>query len=241
MRLYSRQLRWANSSGSDLIAMLLAYNAWAYAHSNGHFGESNNRTERERMKRTEREWANKFCLDIDALHECHVQINEIKIRLERLNIVPSTGVHSIRWDDNVKATILKVVIAGGFYPNFFARASLTQDNYEREVFKCIGTRDPRNTVYYTAFDRDHVRCLYSKSVKQIFIDNEIVPAENATNVQVNFDAGSNKTFVTFKNSSDTDYSYENGSELMPGKMRTEVYKSIKMQQLRINSELKAMK
>lgn len=241
MRLYSHQLRWANKSGSDLIAMLLAYNAWVFACSNQRFGVANDRAAREKMKHAERQWANKYCLDIDALHECYVQVNEIKNRLKRMNIEPSTGIDSIRWNDNEKAIILKVVIAGGFYPNYFARASLSSDQYEREALRILGTRDPRNTVYYTGFDRDYVRCLYTENLKKIFIENNVIPPESAANLQIIFDPGSNKTFVTFKNNSNDNYCSKYGTELMPGKICTEVYKSIKMQQLRIPSVLWIMR
>lgn len=218
--------------------MLHAYNAWSYSHNHGLFGESNTRAARERMKRNERQWADKFCLDVDALHECHVQVNEIKRRLERMKIKSGVGLNYVQWNDNEKAIILKVVIAGGFYPNFFARTLLTTTDYADLGFKSIGTRDPRKTVYYTGFDREHIRCLYTKSIKRVFIDNGIVPHEK--NVQVNFDFGSNKTFITFKNDED-DHSYENGIELMPGKVCTEVYKSLKMRNLRINTEFWIMK
>lgn len=237
--MYSQQLRWANSSGSDLVAMLHAYNAWSYSHNHGIFGESNTRAARERMERTERDWAERFCLDIDALHECHVQVNEIKSRLERVKIKSGVGLNYVQWNDNEKSIILKVVIAGGFYPNFFARSLLNNDDYASGGFQSIGTRDPRNTVYYTGFDRDHIRCLYKKTIKRIYVENDVVP--NEKNVQVNFDFGSNKTFITFKNDEDDDYCYENGTELMPGKVCTEVYKALKMRQLRMNTEFWIMK
>lgn len=241
LRLYSQLLRWSNSSGSDLFAMLHAYKTWLYSHSNAFFGTAKNRNERERMKRAEREWANKFCLDVDALQECHVQINEIKCRLERMNIKSGQGVNSIQWDDNEKSIILKVVIAGAFYPNFFVRSSINSDDYIKTAFQSIGTRDPRNTIYYMGFDRDHIRSLYKKSIKHVFIQNGVVPEEMDKNVKVNFDYGSNKTFVTFVNDDDRDYEFENGSELMPGKVCTEVYKSLKMRELRIPTEFWIMK
>lgn len=238
LRLYSEQLRWANGSGSDLIALLHAYQTWLHLHNQGVFGEKRTRTERENMKRDERKWAKKFCLDIDALYECHVQVNEIKMRLERMNIKSGIGSNYVQWNENEKVIILKVVIAGGFYPNYFARNSLDIDDYANKAFHCIGTRDPRNTVYFTSFDREHVRCLYTKSVKKIFIDNQIVPDEK--HIQVNFEHGSNKTFVTFRNGGD-DHIYENGNELMPGKLATEVYKAIKMRELRIHTQIWTMK
>lgn len=132
---------------------------------------------------------------------------------------------------------MKVVIAGGFYPNFFARTSLDIEDYSRRAFQHIGTRDPRKTVYYTGFDRDHIRMLYTKPIQKIYSENGIAPESS---VQVNFDSGSNKTFVTFKND-DNNKDFENGTENMPGKVCTEVYKSIKMRELRIYSEFWAMK
>lgn len=239
IKLYSQQLRWANSSGSDLIAMLHAYNAWSHSYHNGIFGEAKTRAQREQMKRNEREWGEKFCLDIDALHDCHVQINEIKHRLERMKIKPGSGLNNVNWDSNEKAIILKVVIAGGFYPNFFARTSLDIDDYSKRAFQCIGTRDPRNTIYYTGFDRDHIRDLYKKPLKQAFINNGIVSVENAKNIQVSFDPGANKTFITFKN--DENVRMDSGNESMPGKVSTEVYKSIKMRDLRINNDIRVMR
>lgn len=137
----------------------------------------------------------------------------------------------------ITAIILKVVIAGGFYPNFFARASLDIDDYSRRAFQQIGTRDPRKTVYYTGFDRDHIRMLYTKPIRQIFAQNGIAPE---CSVQVNFDTGSNKTFITFKNDDDQNV-FENGTENMPGKVCTEVYKSIKMRDLRIHNEFWVLK
>lgn len=238
MRLYSQQLRWANSSGSDLIAMLHVYNAWSYSHNHGIFGDTNTREFRERMRRNEHAWADKFCLNIDAIHECHVQVNEIKRRLERMKIMSGVGANFVQWNSNEKAIILKVVIAGGFYPHYFARASLNGDDYARGAFQSIGTRDPRNTVFFTGFDREHIRYLYTKPIKKLFIDNGIAP--NEKHIQVNFDCGSNKTFITFKNDDD-DYNYENGRELMPGKVATEVYKSIKMRDLHIPTEIRTMK
>lgn len=240
MRLYSQKLRWANSTGSDLIAMLHAYNTWSYSRNQEIFGETKTRAQREQMQRNEREWANKFCLDIDALHECHVQVNEIKRRLERMKITSTAGTNRVQWNDNEKPIILKVIIAGGFYPNFFTRTSNDIDDYSQTAFQCIGTRDPRNTVYYTGFDREHIRCLYKKPIKQVFIEHGIVPAKNAKNILVNFDPGANKVFITFKK--DENHSnFENGKESMPGKVCTEVYKSIKMRDFRIHNEIRIMK
>lgn len=118
--------------------MLHAYNTWSFSRRHGFFNE--------KKPQSEREWANKFCLDIDALRECEIQINEIKRRLERMKIKAGQGVNNVQWNDNEKSIILKVVISGAFYPNFFARSSIDSNDYTRTAFQCIGARDPRNTV-----------------------------------------------------------------------------------------------
>lgn len=235
LQLYAQQLRWANSSGSDLFGMLHAYNSWTYSRRHGNFGEAKRQNERQH------EWANKFCLDLDALRECEVKINEIKSRLDRMKIKAGQGVNNVQWNDNEKSIILKVVISGAFYPHFFSRSSINSDEYARTAFQSIGTRDPRNTIYYTGFDREHLRHLYKKPIKSVFIENGVVPMEMAKCVHVNFDVGSNKTFVTFKYDELADYGYENGNELMPGKVCPEVYKSLKMRDLRIPTEFWIMK
>lgn len=242
MKQYSQQLQFSNSSGSDLFAMLHAYRAWANHHSNGAFGAASNHKEREQMRNAERLWATKFGLNIDALQKCHVQINEIKCRLERINIKSGQGVNAVQWNDNEKSIILKVVIAGAFYPNLFARSAAIpdSDDYTRSAFSSIGTRDPRNTIYLTGFDRDRVRDLYKKSIKHVFIENGIVPKEMEHCIKVNFDNGSNKTFVSFK-TDDDDVRSNRGSELMPGNVSTDVYKSMKLRQMRIPIQIRTLK
>lgn len=240
MKLYSQLLQFSNSSGSDLFAMLHAYKAWAYSHNSGVFGVASNYKEREQMKNAERAWGQKFGLDIDALQQCHIQINEIKCRLERINITSEKGVNAVHWDDNEKSIILKVVIAGAFYPNLFARSSAISDDYTRTAFSSIGTRDPRNTIYLTGFDRDRVRDLYKKSIKHVFIENGIVPKEMEHCIKVNFDNGSNKTFVTFKHDDD-DCRINKDAESMPGNVFTEVYKSLRMRQMRIPIQIRTLK
>lgn len=230
-------LRWANGSGSDLVAVLHAYNAWNHSHNTRVFGSANE------MEQKEREWCKRFSLDIDALRECHTQVNEIKLRLERLQIIQSPGLKSIQWNDNEKSIILKVVITGAFYPNLFARTSLHKEGYIHQIFKTIGGHDPRNTIYYTGFDRKHTRSLYSKSIKSIFVENGIISRENEKNIKVTFDCGANKAYVSFKMDKphNNENNYENGCDSMPGKISTEVYKSIKMRDLRIPSKISIMK
>lgn len=230
MRLYSHQLLWANGSGSDLVASLHAYIAWQSAHNSGLFGQNNSGNEaRLKMKEAEREWGHKYCLDIDALNECHVQVNELKVRLKAMNIEPSNSTNHTQWNVNEKAIILKVVIAGAFYPNYFVRTSSVKcDDSANEMFKSIGTRDPRTTVYYTGFPREYCRQLYIKSIKEIFIGHGVVDRNDADRIRVNFDPNSNKMFITFK-----EQKIKNKENLMPGSVCMEVYKALKLRDLKL--------
>lgn len=236
MKLYSDQLEWAHCSGSDLITLYNAYLTWCSKHNSGYFGTATNKAERFRMKMKEYEWCEKYRLDADALNECHVQVNELKARLECSRLHTSGETNRVRWSESERAIILKVVIAGAFYPNYFARRSFGGEDYASEMFKCIGTRDPRYTVYFTGFDRKHNRYLYTKSIKDIFVKNGVV--EDASNIRVSFDCGADKMFVTFK--SNRHEGHGNEKELMPGTICTEVYKALKMRNLKSNSEVWVM-
>lgn len=229
MKLYAQQLSWANGSGSDLVASLHAYVAWRSAHSSGLFGENNGSIEtRLQMKESEREWGYKYCLDINALNECHVQVNELKARLEKMNIKASHNINDIEWNANEKAIILKVVIAGAFYPNYFVRASSVKcDDPANDLFRAIGTRDPRTTVYYTGFPHEYCRQLYIKSIKEFFIEHGVVDRNDTDRIRVTFDPNSNKTFVTFEVQKT-----KNEMNLMPGSVCMEVYKALKLRHLK---------
>lgn len=230
MRLYSQQLLWANGSGSDLVASLHAYIAWRSAHSSGLFGQNNSSIKaRLEMKEAEREWGRKCCLDIDALNECHVQVNELKARLEQMNIQPSNNTNHLQWNANEKAIILKVVIAGAFYPNYFVqKSSVKSDDQANDLYRSIGTRDPRTTVYYTGFPHEHCRQLYIKSIKDIFIGHGVVDRNDADCIRVTFDPNSNKMFITFEVQK-----IKNKENLMPGSVCMEVYKALKLRDLKL--------
>lgn len=109
---YTQLLQWSNGSGSDLFAMLHAYNVWRQMHKDRSFGESNTRNELVDLRKAENVWGDRFGLDITALYECDQYVKELKKRLERLGIMQQTGPNAVKWTVNDKSIILKVVIAG---------------------------------------------------------------------------------------------------------------------------------
>lgn len=160
------------------------------------------------------------------------------MRLERLGIFVEHGEKRAQQHHNDESLILKTVIAGAFYPNFFSRKTPDND-YPRDAFRTIDGHDPCNTVYFKGVPRNHMRCLYTKVIKDIFVKNGIVDGEHPEDVRVMFDEGTEKVYVTFKSMMQNrgwnkcDY----GVECMPGKIETEVYKAVKMRKLRIRNSL----
>lgn len=139
----------------------------------------------------------------------------------------------------------KIYISGAFYPNIFARTTPDSYQYEREAFRSIGGLDPRNTVYFSGFNRDIIRSLYVKPIKNLFLTNNIVNRNNSSDVKVTFEDGANKCYVTFKTSRKQDdeklSQNEHGVACMPGKIQTEVYKAIKMRLLKIPAKVRIIK
>lgn len=214
LRAYSQQLQWANGSGSDLLAMLNAYKEWQHNFPNS------SREQSDFVKRSEREWASESNVDIDALYECRSQSNDIHQRLERFFDTANDSNRMI-WCGNEKEIALKLVIAGAFYPNYFVQQQIGSENNFLEAYKCVGGRDPRNTIYFTGFSSNYIRPLYTKSIKNYFVANDVVDEENANDIIVSFDFNS-KVFVTFN----TD------ERSAIGNIPSAVYKSIKMNELR---------
>lgn len=229
---FTQILEWSNGSGSDLFAMLNAYNVWQKLHNEKAFGSDNTHEAYKRMKHAEELWATRYCLNIGALHECQQQIVEIENRLQHLGIHG----HGSRWNDDEKAIMLKVVIAGSFYPNLFGRIATQDDDHERGLYHMISGKDVRNTVYFCGFEQKYLRQLYTEPIKDLFVANGVISDDQRSDIRVSFDVGSQKVFVTFL--TDDDQTGQDGRVIrIPGRIHTNVYRSIKLRQLRIPMQL----
>lgn len=234
LREYTRRLEWSNGSGSDLFAILNAYRIWTFKYNQKEFGSG------KAQQRAEREFCNTHCLDVRSLHECHHLVQELKQRLDKLGIREATAV---RWTEQEKAIILKVVIAGAFYPNFFATAPISNPMVERDVFHVMNGRDPNTTVYFNGFRSDIIRELYVDSIRNLFLGT-VVEKADLNSIKVSFDANSEKVFVTFdkvKNgNTDVRTDWETRHCSVPGKALTEVYKSVKMGKMHMSTRIGVM-
>lgn len=116
--------------------------------------------------------------------------------------------------------------AGAFYPNYFVRKS--NEMGDRETSRAINGRNPCNTVYFSGFAEKYIRPLYTESIKKA-----LIPCTNSPdNIQVGFDEGNEKIYVTFKQTSasvlaNTDPDL-NCVQMGPGQVCIEVYKALKL-------------
>lgn len=178
-------------------------------------------------------FCSQFYLDMRSLHECHQLVAELKQRLDKLGLY-NLKKDKVRWTDKEKSIILKVIISGAFYPNFFA-TSPSNSTVEHEVFRILNGRDPNKTVFFTGFRPDHIRELYVDSIKKFFVKS-VVDENRINDIHVSFDRFSEKVFVSFGNdakSIEKNPLHWNMRSFIPGRTQPEVYKALKMSQMRM--------
>ncbi|XP_054758320.2 ATP-dependent RNA helicase TDRD9-like isoform X1 [Lytechinus pictus] len=132
---YKSKLKWDSGSFSDPIAILNAYREWERCKDNGFFARS---------RRAEREWADERMIQLNPLREVAKLVAELEDRLSNANIRLPKGNprNQQRQDPTHNLLILKVVLAGAFYPNFFTWVP----SDEAESLKILSGKDPCTTV-----------------------------------------------------------------------------------------------
>lgn len=220
---YTKSLEFANGSGSDLFAMLNAYNTWTSHRQEDYFGDVRTKD----GQRKEASWANGNCLDIHGLRECDAAVKEIRVRVRRMKIA---DLNTYNWNANEKYVILKVVIAGAFYPNFFSRSTRSCREFIEEKFKALDGKDPCNTVYFTGFKSDKLPHIYFDRIRQIFTSKmngeSIMDASQIHQIKVTHNYGSEKIFVTFQKHNKENDNKKYGVACQPGFVLTEVFKAL---------------
>lgn len=206
-------------------------------HNQSEFG-----TSQPEKRRAENEFCRKHNLDMRSMNECHHLVEELTQRLEKLGISEAQGVEKVHLTDPEKAIILKVVIAGAFYPNFFTTLPATNPMIERDIFHAMNGRDPNNTVFFTGFRKDNIRQLYVNSIQNLF-RNTVVDEEDIGCVKISFDNDSEKVFVTFDidRGTNDDKHWETHKSTIPGKPIMEVYKACKMRKKRMPTQIEVLK
>lgn len=236
--LYVRRLEWSNGSGSDLFASYNAFRIWTMKYNQKEFGE------RPEQRAAEREFCSKHGLDVRSLRECFHIVIELKKRLERLGLREMAGVNQIQLTEKEKTIILKVVISGASYPNYMSSYATNNAMTERDIFHQLNGRDPNKTVYFGGFRSGIIRELYVNPIKDIF-KGTVIDENNLDRVHISIDKNSEKVFVTFDTEITCDgvsrRDWETKSCSIPGRTVPEVYKAIKMRQLKMDMRIDLMR
>ena len=161
---YKNKLYWADRTFSDCFAILLAYQTWDRKKRRGNFNMRAGGEDQEKQ----------FCetsfLQRNQLGEMRMLVEEIAKCLKTIDIEPLMIPDPVKWSVESKFLILRLIMFGAFYPNYFTRQSNSE--VEQLANRTLVGRDPKNTVYLQGMDEDQAKFghLYSGQIKRIFQD-----------------------------------------------------------------------
>ena len=100
----------------------------------------------------------------------------------------------LSWSEEKKFIILRLVMFGAFYPNYFTKCSISDK--EHMANKTLQGADPKNTVYLTGMDEYQAKYgdLYVGQVKKLFQDC----TKDEDSIRLKFDG--RKIYVEFDRS-----------------------------------------
>jgi len=179
-------------------------------------------------------WANRFHVSLRSLKEMHLLVQELRVRCEKLGLVPFTAVASQKLSERERSIILKVIIAGAFYPNYFMRSKGPCVEPDRDMYQVISGHDPCSTVYFTNYKPGIMGELYTRRIKELFRESKIPPE----NIDVTFQHGSEKVFVTFKHDDCNADALK--MDNVSGRIQSEVYKAVRMRVDRLQRPIRIM-
>ena len=219
---FTSQWFWAQGSFCDCLTILNAYNLWEDYQAKGKFAK------REDMER----WAKSNMIDLYRIREVRELKNEIERRLKDLKIVCNRSVNERRRiyeraafrsgddydiddENDVERNnfIIKIIIAGAFYPNFFQSTI----NDEHEVSRMVSGKDYRKTVMIKNLPMKQ-GVLYHYALLEMF---KICSKQ----IQIHYE--DSKAYLEFKME----------SQVAKTNINFGVYMAVQMRQLRIPLEL----
>lgn len=200
----------------------------------------------------EHAWATRYMINLRSIREMHLLVKELRARLSAFGIKQHNIYEPPQWLTWEKAIILKIIIAGAFYPNYFVYSKLHDPDKERTNFHIICGRDLCRTVYFTNFDTRHIGQLYTRSIKELFKSADI----NPRNIDVSFQSNSERVLIIFKDEYDSNTSGETSVDndasgsggtykklsriKTPGSVCIDLYKAIRMRYLNLRNAIDVM-
>uniref|UniRef100_H2YE71 RNA helicase n=1 Tax=Ciona savignyi TaxID=51511 RepID=H2YE71_CIOSA len=150
LKSFKQKLLWANGSFSDCIAFLNAYQLWESCLKSNVF----------RRRKDELEWGRENFIQIRRIHDVHTLVEELQDRLKQFNIRSNDLQYWSSQDKKENELILKIVMCGAFYPNYFELLSTDEDIALKEM--CM--LDPTTTVMIRGFPPNCGGMLFKDSI-----------------------------------------------------------------------------
>lgn len=227
MLAYNSKLEWADASCSDCIAFLNVFKVYKENIDEGFFLRS--------AGGGEEQWAKRHFIQIRQLKEVVNLVADItrRLKVNQIEEAPLPNRSTINYNEFEKALMLKLVIAGAFYPNYFGRGGRGGQVDEPSAVKTLGGRDPFTTIYFNGYPPEQPPHLYSELIKQELSDCK-------EDMRVTYD-GSCKVYVEFRR---TDYQRDSEmgyDDRVPGKISMAVYRAVKLRQIRRHVEIRIMR
>jgi len=197
---YYEKLHWSAKSDSDSIACLNAFKVWRNDKVNRRINNPNQ----------EKEWARRRNLRVRSLREIDALMTDITSKLRSFGIQETMGPEKINWEDLSidRYFVLKFIIAGAFYPNYFVKFPYNVNDHKQDIEKMLAFRDPMNTVILRDWPSKQPGSLYAKQFQEIFGQNILMEQKDYENITVSFD-GSSRVYIEYepKNRVPNDYTF----------------------------------
>ncbi|XP_015177902.1 PREDICTED: putative ATP-dependent RNA helicase TDRD9 [Polistes dominula] len=208
LNIYSEKLHWANGSDSDCIALLNVYKEWIKIQN--------------MSIDFQQKWAKINFLQIDALNEVSMRITIVKNKLRQFHIDEMNSCNAIKWNINmVEEVIMKIIIAGAFYPNYYNKCTHLESSYRKHHL----TRyfNAKNTIILENFPVQEPKFFYMRQTDKIFkryLNSHFETIISSSSL-------SSQIYIHFKNEEDRE-------------IPLNVYKSIQMRKLKIPFEISCL-
>ncbi|CAG4957696.1 unnamed protein product [Colias eurytheme] len=215
MNAYNSKLTWADGSTSDCVAFLNVYKVWNHLRQQQYFKQAGN---------TEAQWARRFYVQVRAMRELDDMVRELRNRLSREGM---ESANNTPWSKNELPIVLKVILAGAFYPQYFIQVG-GDEGREREAVRTLGGLDPRTTVYLRGFPDHQPPEVYAAAIRSV------VKQHIGDEPRVTFDKNSRKVYLTFDGDVGVQRDKNKGGDpTIPGQVVLPVYKAIKARHLQM--------
>lgn len=195
---YYEKMYWSANSDSDSLACLNAFKVWRNDKAN----------RRINTPHQEKEWARRKSLRVRSLREIDAFISDITYKLRNFGITETVGPEKITWESlNIeRAFVLKCIIAGAFYPNYFIKFPYNINERKQEIEKMLAYRNPMNTIVLRGWPSKQPGSVYARRFQEIF--GRHMDLKDNDNITVSFD-GSTRVYIEYeqKNRMPNDYTF----------------------------------